>query len=121
MRTARARLFTYSSQNRVRLVIRYTAFAPADVYVDFKLSGAKGSLKLGTAHQRFAKSGLLRVNERLGEGAMDKVRAARRFTVVMTIPSAPRYCRHYDTRHLTIRHTVHGQAVWFQSDSIFGS
>jgi hypothetical protein len=121
MRTARARLFTYSSQNRVRLVIRYTAFAPADVYVDFKLSGGRGSLKLGTAHQRFAKSGLLRVNEHLGNGEMDKVRAAKRFTVVMTIPSAPRYCRRYDTRHLTIRHTVHGQAVWFQSDSIFGS
>lgn len=121
MRTARARLFTYSSQNRVRLVIRYTAFAPADVYVEFKLSGGKGSLKLGTVHQRFAKSGLLRVNERLGDGAMDKVRAAKRFTVVMTIPSAPRYCHHYDTRHLTIRHTIHGQVVWFQSDSIFGS
>jgi hypothetical protein len=121
MRTARARLFAYSSQNRVRLVIRYTAFAAADVYVDFKLSGGKGSLKLGTAHLRFAKSGLLRIGERLSDGAMDKVRAAKRFTVVMTIPSAPRYCRHYDTRHLTIRHTVHGQAIWFQSDSIFGS
>ena len=74
MRTARARLFTYSSQNRVRLVIRYTAFVPGEVYVDYKLSGGKGSLRLGTAHQRFAKSGLLRVNERLTEGEMDKVR-----------------------------------------------
>jgi hypothetical protein len=121
LRTARARLFTYSSQNRVRLVIRYTAFAPADVYVDYKLSGGKGSLKLGTAHQRFAKSGLLRVNERLTDGEMDKVRAAKRFTVLMTVPEAPRFCRRYDTRHLTIRRTVHSQAVWFQSDSIFGS
>jgi hypothetical protein len=121
MRTARARLFTYSSQNRIRLVIRYTAFAPADVYVDYKLSGGKGSLKLGTAHQHFAKSGLLRVNQHLSDGEMDKVRAAKRFTVLMNVPQAPRYCRRYDTRHLTIRRTVHSQVVWFQSDSIFGS
>jgi len=121
MRTARARLFTYNSQNRVRLVIRYTAFAPADVYVDYKLSGGKGPLKLGTAHQHFAKSGLLRVNEHLSDGEMDRVRAAKRFTVLMDVPSAPRLCRRYDTRHLTIRRTVHGQVVWFQSDSIFGS
>ena len=121
LRTARARLFAFSSQNRVRLVIRYTAFEPGDVYVDFSLGAGKASLKLGTAHQRFAKAGLLRVNERLGEAAMDKVRAAKRFTVVMTIPATPRLCRHYDTRHLTIRRTVHNRAVWFQSDSIFGS
>jgi len=121
MRTARARLFTYSSQNRIRLVIRYTAFAPADVYVDYKLSGGRGSLKLGTAHQHFAKSGLLRVNQHLSDGEMDKVRAARRFTVVMNVPQAPGYCSRYDTRHLTIRRTVHHQAVWFQSDSVFGN
>jgi hypothetical protein len=120
LRTARARLFVYSAQNRVRLVIRYTAFSPADVYVDYRLSGGKGPLKLGTAHQRFAKSGLLRVNERLSDGEMDKVRAAKRFTVVTNVPEAPRYCRRYDTRHLTIRRTIHSQVVWFQSDSIFG-
>jgi hypothetical protein len=121
LRTARARLFVYSSQSRVRLVIRYTAFSPADVYVDYRLSGGKGPLKLGTAHQRFAKSGLLRVNERLSDGEMDKVRAAKRFTVLMNVPQAPHYCRRYGTRHLTIRRTVHSQVVWFQSDSIFGS
>jgi hypothetical protein len=121
LRTARARLFVYSSQNRVRLVIRYTAFSPADVQVDYRLSGGRGPLKLETAHQRFAKSGLLRVNEHLSDGAMDKVRAAKRFTVRMNALEAPRYCRRYDTRHLTIRRTVHSQVVWFQSDSIFGS
>ena len=72
-------------------------------------------------HLHFAKSGLLRVNERLGEGEMDKVRAARRFTVVTNVPQAPRYCHRYDTRHLTIRRTIHNQAVWFQSGSVFGS
>jgi hypothetical protein len=121
LRTARARLFVYSAQSRVRLVIRYTAFSPTDVYVDYRLSGGRGPLRLGTAHQRFARSGLLRINERLSDGAMDKVRAAKRFTVLMNLPQAPRYCRRYDIRHLTIRRTVHSQLVWFQSDSIFGS
>ena len=121
LRSARARLFTYSSQNRIRLVIRYTAFDPGDVYVDYRLSGAKGGLRLGTAHQHFERRGLLRVSQRLGENAMSRVRAAKRFTVVMTIPAAPRFCRRYDTRHLTIRRTIKSQAVWFQSDSVFGS
>jgi hypothetical protein len=121
LRTARARLFTYSSLNRIRLVIRYTAFDPGDVYVDYRLSGARGELRLGTAHQHFEKRGLLRVNQRLDENAMRKVRAAKRFTVVMTIPAAPRFCRRYDTRHLTIRRSIKSQAVWFQSDSVFGS
>ena len=52
---------------------------------------------------------------------MEKVRAAKRFTVMMSIPGTPRYCNRYDTRHLTIRKTVHSQVVWFQSDSIFGT
>jgi hypothetical protein len=121
LRTARARLFTYSSQNRVRLVIRYTSFAPADVSVDYRLMGGKGALKLGSARQRFAKKGLFRLNERLTEGEMEKVRAARRFTVSMTVPEAPRYCHRYDTRHLTVKHSIHNQVVWFQSDSIFGT
>ena len=57
-----------------RLVIRYTAFVPADVDVDYRLIGGQGPLQLGTAHQHFAKCGLLRVNEqaqrrRDGQGA----------------------------------------------------
>jgi hypothetical protein len=121
LRTARARLLVYSSQSRVRLVIRYTAFAPADVYVDYRLGGAMGPLKLGAAHLHFAKSGLLRLNDHLGGGEMDKVRAAKRFTVVTNVPAAPGFCHHYDTRHLTVRRTIHSQVVWFQSDSVFGS
>jgi hypothetical protein len=120
LRTARGRLFTYSTQNRVRLVIRYTAFSPAEVIVDYRLAGGRGALRLGSAHQRFAKKGLFRVSERLTDAEMDRVRAARRFTVSMTVPEAPRYCHRYDTRHLTIKRSLHNQLVWFQSDSIFG-
>jgi hypothetical protein len=121
LRTARARLFAYGSQNRVRLMIRYTSFAPADVFVDYRLTGGKGGLKLGSAHQRFARKGLFRATERLTEAEMDRVRAAHRFTVSISVPEAPRYCRRYETRHLTIKHSAHSQVVWSQSDSIFGT
>ena len=49
LRTARARLFTYPAHEKVRLAIRYTSYAPADVDVEFRLSGGRGSLKLGEA------------------------------------------------------------------------
>lgn len=121
LRTARARLFTYAAQDRVRLVIRYTAFSPADAIVEYRLAGGRGPLRLGGDRQHLAKRGLLRTSERLTDAEMDRVRAARRFTVSITFPDAPRYCGRYDTRHLTIKRSIHNQLVWFQSDSIFGA
>ena len=53
---------------------------------------------------------------------MDRVRAAKRFTVFADLSrERRRYCSRYDTRHLTIKRTIHNQLVWFQSDSIFGA
>ena len=122
LRTARARLFTYSAQNRIRLVIRYTAFAPADVYRRLPAERRQGIAEAGhRAPALRQERPAPRQPSSLGEGEMDKVRAAKRFTVAMNVPAAPRYCHRYDTRHLTIRRTVHNQVVWFQSDSIFGS
>jgi hypothetical protein len=121
LRSARARVFAYATQDRIRLVIRYTSFSPAEVTVDYRLSGARGALRLRPAKRRFAERGFFRLDERLSEAEMVKVHAARRFTVVMHVAATPRYCRQYDTRHLTIRRSVHSQVVWFQSDSIFGA
>jgi hypothetical protein len=120
LQTARARVFAYNSHDKVRLVIRYTSLSPAQVKVDYRLRGAKGSLKLGEAQQRFSKQGLFRLNESLGKVEMAKVRSAREFTVEMEIPGTPHYCRRFYDQHLTIKHSAHNQAVWFQSDSIFG-
>jgi hypothetical protein len=121
LRTARARIFTFAASDRVRLVVRYTSFAPADVVVGYRLSGGKGSLSLGEVKDRFSKKGLFRVTEKLSKAQSAKVRAAKRFTVDLNIPAAPNFCRRYEIRHLTIKRTVHSQVVWFQSDSIFGS
>lgn len=121
LRTARARIFTYTSRDRVRLVIRYTSLAPADVTVDYWMKGKKGPLSLGHAKQRFSKKGLFRLTEKLSDSEMAKVRAAKGFMVKMEIPAAPSYCSRYHSRHLTIKRAVHSQVVWFQSDSIFGT
>ena len=121
LRSARALLFAYPSRDRVRLVIRYTTFAPASVGVNFRLGGGKGAQKLGAATRRFAASGLFRVTEKLGRKKMAKVLAARRFTVTMGIAAAPRICQRFYTRHLTVRRKVGGQTVWYQSDSAVGT
>jgi hypothetical protein len=121
LRTARARVFAFADHDRVRLVVRYTSFAPADVIVGYRLSGDKGSLNLGEARDRFSMKGLFRVTAKLTKAQMAKVRAARRFTVHLNIPAAPSFCRRYETRHLTIKRTVHSQVIWFQSDSVFGT
>jgi len=121
LRTARARLFAYTSRNKVRLVIRYTSLAPAEVSVDYWLKGRKGPLTLGQAKQRFAKKGVFRLTEKLTEAEAEKVRGAKGFMVDLNLPVAPRYCKRFYTRRLTIKRTVHSQVVWFQSDSIFGA
>jgi hypothetical protein len=121
LRTARARLFAYSSHDRVRLVIRYTTFAPASVTVEYSFDGPPGSQRLGAATRRFETGGQFRVSEKLSRAEMAKVLAAKSFTVTMNIAAAPRYCQRFYTRHLTVRRTVHGQTIWFQSDSAFGT
>jgi hypothetical protein len=121
LRTARARVFAYTAHDRVRLVIRYTSLAPAQVSVDYWMKGRKGPLSLGHAKQRFAKKGLFRLAESFSAEQMEKVRAAKGFTVTMRIPAAPKYCNQYYSRHLTIKRTIKNQVLWFQSDSIFGT
>jgi hypothetical protein len=112
LRTAEARVLTYTAQSRIRMVIRYMSFSPADVVVGYRLTGARGPLSLGAARPRFAGSGVFRMSERLGQPAMERVRAARRFTVTIEVPSAPCYCRRYQVTNLTVRHIVHGQVAW---------
>jgi hypothetical protein len=120
LRSARARVLTYAAHDRIRLVIRYTSFASADVLVAYHLTGGKGPLGLGSARAHFSKQGIYRATERLSEAQAAKVRAARRFTVTFDIPGTPGYCHRFQTRHLTIRKTIHNQVVWFQEGSIFG-
>jgi hypothetical protein len=118
LRTARARLLVYDARERVRLVVRYTSFVPASVIVRYRLNGRR---ELGEARAHFSTRGLFRLSERLRRAEMARVRAARRFTVALEVPAAPRFCRRFGTRRLSIRRTARGQVVWFQADSVFGA
>ena len=120
LRTARARVSTYAPQEKVRLTIRYTSTSPVEVLVDYRVRGGRGSIVLGHARQHFSQRGVARIAEHLGPAEMERVRAAKSIVVELTIPSAPSGCDRFYTRHLTIRHSIHHQVVWLQSDSIFG-
>ncbi|MEX2108553.1 MAG: hypothetical protein WD827_06675 [Solirubrobacterales bacterium] len=114
LRTASARVFT-QARDRVSLVIGYTSFSPANVTIDYRLKGGKGSLKLGRTTRHFSKQGVVRITDKLSDSQMKKVKAARDFEVQIRIPAAPGYCRSYLTRHLDAKRKAHGQVVWFQS------
>src|SRR5262249_47368444 len=99
---------------------RYTAVAPAEALVDFRLQGGGRSLKLGEARERLAERGAFHLDESLNKGEVAKVRAARNFTVEMRVPGAPRYCQRLNERHLTIKRSTKNRPSWLQTDSIFG-
>lgn len=120
LRSVRADLIAYPPQERVRLVLRYTTFAPTDAVVSIRLGG-HGSARLIEAHRHLARQGLLRLSEKLSRPAMARVRLARRLTVETSVAAAPASCRRYAFRHLTVRHAGHGQVLFTQADSVFGA
>ena len=121
LRVARARVFVFTHQHRVRLVIHYKTYRPAKVTVAYKLLGRRGGLKLGKAASHFKTAGIFRLSERLDKRAIAKVRATRLMKVAFRIPRTPHSCGRYYAKRLTIPKRIFGQTVWFQSDSIFTS
>ena len=119
LRVARARVFVFTKHDKVRLVIHYTSYRAAKVTVDYKQSGSKGSLELGSATAKFKKKGVFRLVKRLDKSEMNKVRAAKSFEVQFHIPGTPGSCKHFYTKSLTIPQQISDQTVWFQSDSRF--
>jgi hypothetical protein len=121
LRVARARVFVFTRQHRVRLVIHYKTYRPARVTVSYGLLGRRGRLTLGKASTHFKTVGVFRLPERLRKRAMTKVRATRLMKVRFRIPRAPHSCGRYYAKRLTIPKRISGQTVWFQSDSVFTS
>jgi hypothetical protein len=115
LRTASARVFTHASNDQVSLVIGYTSFSPANATIGYRLKGSKGSLNLGQTRHHFSRQGVFRINGKLNEAQMAKVKAAKDFEVRIKIAATPGYCRSYYTRHLEAKRKVHGQVVWFQA------
>jgi hypothetical protein len=121
LETARAQAFAYPTQNKLRLLIHYTATEPTEAMVEYRLKGGKGSLRLGEAKQHLDRAGLIRVTDNLGAGAMSKASAAKSVTVELHIPDTPSSCRHFDIRHLKIEHETDSRVTWLQSESVFGA
>ena len=118
----RQRLRLQPPSNRIRLVdpLHGLRARPTST-VDYRLSGGQGRAEAGDRAPALRQERPA-PRQRAASATARWTRCAprRRFTVVMHVPAAPRYCRRYDARHLTIRRAVHSQVVWFQSDSIFG-
>jgi len=114
--SAQATVFASGNRDEVRLQIRYATTSPTAVAVDYGLHGAKGSLYLGGGKRRFGKQGVLRLSRSLTEAQMAKVMAARDFSVGVRAPAAPRWCRPYFDRHLTVRRATPRGLAWLQSE-----
>lgn len=113
---AEATVFAFPNRNRVRLQVRYETTAPTAVGVDYGLHGNKGSLFLGGDRKPPASKGVVRLTRALTEAQMVKVLAAKDFTVRLTVPAAPRYCRAYFERHLDVRRATPSGLSWLQSE-----
>jgi hypothetical protein len=120
LRSASARLYVSQVHEKVRLVVRYTDYSPAEVDVEYRVGGARGALKLGDARAHFARRGVFHDTAKLSKAEAGRVREARRFTVDLDVAGTPSPCRRYETRHLTVRRAAHGQLLWLQSDTPFG-
>ncbi|HEY7255255.1 MAG TPA: hypothetical protein VH476_01110 [Solirubrobacterales bacterium] len=120
LRTARARVISNPSRNRLRLVVGYSTVVPTRAYLDFEMRSGGASLGLGVVRRHLGRSGVLRLRESLGEAQMERAQDATDFLLTVDIPSTPSYCERYYTRRLALKRTVHGQAAWFQSDPAFG-
>lgn len=121
LRTAQARAFTFSSGGKLRLVMRYTAVAPTNVSIEYRLKGGRGGLNLGRVKRHFGMRGLFQVTEELTDSRMDVAQAARNLFVKLRVPGAPGYCNRYYRRHLIAQKAAHKHVVWLQSGSAFGT
>ncbi len=119
LRVARARIFVAPKKHKVRLVIHYTSYRPAQVEVSYELLGSKGVTSLGSTSADFVTVGVFRDPEILSSEVFGEVRTAKLFKVRFQIAETPRSCGRYYTKRITIPKKFSGRTVWFQSDSNF--
>lgn len=118
LRTASARVFISAAHDKVkvRLVLRYTAFAPTEVAVSYRLKGGKGSLQFDETRKHFTQRGVFRATETLNDTQMNRVLAAKSFEVQLRVPAAPALCNRYYSKHLTTKRGGPSHAVWSEPD-----
>jgi hypothetical protein len=121
LRTARGAVVVQEAQSKLRLQLAYTTFEPAPATIEYRLRGARGSLRFSAGRRHLSESGVVRDTETLSRTVLAKVVAGRSFTVRVLVPGAPGYCRRFSSRQLTTRRVAAARVTWLQSDSIFGS
>jgi hypothetical protein len=104
---------------KLRLAVRYDAYEPATVAVDYRLKGSKGPLSLEGDQKHFGRSGIFRLGQDLTAAQAKKVAAAKSFTVTIRPVNAPHSCASYLDQHLTERRTLGGGPVWVDAESTF--
>jgi hypothetical protein len=110
--TATATVSASSPANKVRLAIHYTGVSPATVAIAYFLRGSKGPLTMAGDKKHFGTNGVFHDTESLGRVQMEKVMAAKRFTVQLRPVDAPGYCHRFLESHLTARHATHDGLTW---------
>jgi len=114
--SAEATVFAAANHDLVRLQIRYTTTSPTAVAFDYGLHGGKGSLYLGGESKHLSRHGVLRLSKSLTETQMEKVLAAKNFTVRLRVPAAPRYCQPLFERQLDVRRALPSGLAWEQAE-----
>ncbi len=110
--SAEATVAAIPGRDQVRLALRYKAFQASVVAVELKLRGAKGTLDLGAETERFRRAGVLHQSSVLTDAQMERVQAAREFTVGIQAVNTPKSCHGLFDRHLTVRHSAGSALTW---------
>lgn len=105
--------------DKLRLAVRYSAYEPATVAVDYSLRGGKGALNLDGEQKHFGRSGVFRTTQSLTEAEAKRVAAAKTFTVTVHPVNAPQYCNSYLDQHLSVKRAAPGGSVWVDDESTF--
>lgn len=117
LREVRARLFVFRSKNAVRLVATYKSGDAATVnvkYFEAKADGTVGA-KLGQISQTFETAGLFRIRKSFPAARMRRIRSSKAgFVASFRVPGTPGFCEQAFTKGLSIKKSIHRQAVWFQ-------
>ena len=100
------------AQQRLRLSVRYSVEAPAEVAVSLHASGGKGSLTVAAERRRLSRSGSFQDTASLSPAEAERALAASQFTVRLRVTGVPWSCHRYDLRHLTVKRQGHGGAVF---------
>jgi hypothetical protein len=92
LKNASAALTANPGRRRLRLTVHYRTLKPASVTVEASLRGPKGTVRLGTSHARFRRSGVYRDTFGLAERQMKKALAAHKFFVELRVVNSPPSC-----------------------------